>query len=46
MVTEGETVARGGINQEFGIDIYTLLYIKQINKELLYSIGRVKVIIA
>ena len=30
----------GGINWEFGIDIYTLLYIKQItNKDLLYSIG-------
>ena len=29
---------RGGINQEFGINIYTLLYVKQIiNKELLYS---------
>jgi len=34
------------MDQEFGIDIYTLLYIKQINKELLYSIGRVKVIAA
>ena len=30
----------GGINQEFGINIYTLLYIKQItNKDLLYSTG-------
>ena len=29
-----------GINQEFGINIYTLLYIKQIiNKDLLYSTG-------
>ena len=29
-----------GINQEFGIEIYKLLYIKQItNKNLLYSIG-------
>ena len=31
---------RGGINWETGIDIYTLLYIKQItNKDLLYSEG-------
>ena len=30
----------GGINQEVGINIYTLLYIKQIiNKDLLYSTG-------
>ena len=29
-----------GINQEFGINIYTLLYIKQItNKDLPYSTG-------
>ena len=28
---------RGGINYEFGHNIYILLYIKQINKELLYS---------
>ena len=29
---------RGGINQEFGINVYTLLYIKQVNnKGLLYS---------
>ena len=36
MVTKGE---RGGwIDQEFGVKIYTLLYIKQItNKDLLYS---------
>ena len=35
MVTKG-----GGINQEFGINKYTLLYIKQINnKDLLYSTG-------
>ena len=36
--TRGE---RGrGINWEIGIDIYTLLYTKQItNKDLLYSIG-------
>ena len=32
--------AGGGINWEIGIDIYTLLYIKQItNKDLLYSTG-------
>ena len=36
MVTEGDN--GGGINQEFWINIYTLLYIKQINnKDLLYS---------
>ena len=30
----------GGINQEIGIDKYTLLYIKQItNKDLRYSTG-------
>ena len=30
----------GGINQEVGINIYTLLYIKQIvNKDLLYNPG-------
>ena len=30
----------GGINQEVGIDTYTLLYIRQItNKHLLYSTG-------
>ena len=30
----------GGINQEFGINIYTLLYMKQITKkDLLYSTG-------
>ena len=30
----------GGINQEFGINIYALLYTKQIiNKDLLYSTG-------
>ena len=33
-------VRGGGINWEIGIDIYTLLYIKQIsNKDLLYSTG-------
>jgi len=37
MVNKGK---RGGINWETGIDIYTLLYIKQItNKDLLYSEG-------
>ena len=31
---------RGGIDWEFGIDMYTLLYLKQItNKDLLYSTG-------
>ena len=31
----------GGINQEFGINIYTLPYIKQVNnKDLLYSTGK------
>ena len=29
----------GGINQESGIDIYSLLYIIMINKALLYSTG-------
>ena len=37
MVTKWEG---GQINQEFGINRYTLLYIKQINnKDLLYSTG-------
>ena len=37
MVTKGER-SGGGINWEFGIDIYTLLYLKWItNKDLLYS---------
>ena len=37
MVNKGERT-RGGINWEFGINIYTLLYMKQItNKDLLYS---------
>ena len=36
MVTKGENGVRGEINQEFGINIYTVLYIKQIsNKDLL-----------
>ena len=31
---------KGGVNWETGIDIYTLLYIKQMtNKNLLYSTG-------
>ena len=39
MVTKGETCG-GGINQDLGINIYTLLYIRQItNKDLLYSTG-------
>ena len=39
MVTRGQTVG-GGINWETGIDVYTLLYIKQrTNKDLLYSTG-------
>ena len=38
MVTKGEK--EGGINQEFGINRYALLYIKQINnKDLLQSTG-------
>ena len=37
MVTKGES---DEMNWEIGIDIYTLLYIKQItNKNLLYSTG-------
>ena len=37
MVTRGWG---GGINWETGIDIYTLLYIKQItNKDLMYNTG-------
>ena len=36
MVTKGE----GGVNKEFGINRYTLLYVKQMNnKDLLYSTG-------
>ena len=35
-----EKEGRGGINQEFGISIYTVLYRKQMkNKDLLYSTG-------
>ena len=40
MVTKAKTWCMGRINQEFEINIYTLLYIKQINnKGLLYSTG-------
>ena len=36
-----KTSKQGGINQEVGIDTYTLLYVKQvINKDLLYSTGK------
>ena len=39
MVTKGEKW-KGGINQESGDNIYTLLYVKQINnKDPLYSKG-------
>ena len=39
MATE-EATWRKGINQEFWISIYTLLYIKQImNKDLVYKTG-------
>ena len=38
MVTRGEVREAGGIDWEFGIDMYTLLYLKQItNKERLHS---------
>ena len=38
MIIKGES--RVGINKVFGINRYTLLYIKQVtNKDLLYSIG-------
>ena len=39
MVTDGEKWVIRGINQEFGINIYILLYVKRINKDLLYSTG-------
>ena len=32
-------VGGGGINEEFAINRYTLLHIKQINKDQLYSTG-------
>ena len=36
----GGRVERGWIDWEFGIDLYILLYIKQVNnKDLLYNIG-------
>ena len=39
MVTRGEG-SGGGVDWEFGIDMYTLLYLKEItNKDLLYSTG-------
>ena len=39
MGTKGDTLW-GGINQELGINIHTLPYIRQItNKDLLYSTG-------
>ena len=39
MVTRGEG-SDGRIDWEFGIDMYTLLFLKQItNKDLLYSTG-------
>ena len=39
MVTRGEK-AGGGIDWEFGIDMYTLLYLKEItNKDLPYNTG-------
>ena len=39
MFTRGK-VGEGGIDWEFGIDMYTLLHFKQItNKDLLYSTG-------
>ena len=38
MVTKGERYEEG-INWEFGINIYTLLHIQQINKDLLIVTG-------
>ena len=38
MVTKGNK-EEGGINQEFGINKYKLLYINYMNKDLLYSTG-------
>ena len=39
MVKKGK-LRGGGVNQEVGINIYTLLYTKEINnKDLLYSKG-------
>ena len=40
MIIRGERNGRGGKNREIGIDVYTVLYVKQvINKNLLYSTG-------
>ena len=40
MVTKGIVKVGGEIHQEFGINIYTLLYVKYINnKGLLYNTG-------
>ena len=40
MVTRGKDGKGGGIVGEFGIDMYTLLYLKWvINRDLLYSTG-------
>ena len=37
----GNVVRGEGINKEFGINLYTLLYIKQIiNKDLRYNTGK------
>ena len=38
MVTKRET-CQGGINQKFGINVLTLLYIKRTNMDLPYSTG-------
>ena len=39
MLPKGEREG-GGINQEYGFNRYTPLYIKQINNNLLYSTGK------
>ena len=39
IVWGGGQIASGEISQDLGIDIYILLYIKQVNKDLLYSTG-------
>ena len=38
MVTSGQGWGRGTV-REFGMDVYTQLYLKWITKDLLYSIG-------
>ena len=39
LITKGDS-GRGEINQKIGVDIYTLLYVKQVNsKDLLYGTG-------